>query len=85
MYSLDVIVIPRCLCRPPPRFDAIDAIYPLINSCRYISASLVFYLPILGSMGSGKSVSNTLTVIVFPAILYRAIGGIEGGLVLWDN
>ena len=85
MYSLDVIVIARCPCRPPPIFDAIDAAFPLSDQCRSIRASPVGSLTILGSMGVRTYVRTPLTLIFAPNILSCALGGIDGGFVPWDN
>ena len=78
MYSLAVIVIARCLCWPPLKFDAMDAAFPLINRCILISASLVCYPPIFVSMGVGKSDRTPSPFFVAPAISSRDIGKLDG-------
>ena len=85
LYSTFVIVSTRCLCRPPPRFDATDSILLLINRCRSISPSIVSYPSIFGRIGVRNSASTPLTLIFAPAISSQTLVGINGGLIPWDN
>ena len=73
------------MCRPPPRFDSIDAAIPLTNQCKLISASLVGYPQILESMGVEKSARTPLELIVAPAIIYCTLGGINVSFGLRNN
>ena len=85
MYSLAVITSALCPFQPPLSFDATDATFPLIDRCRPISASLVGSPPIFRIMGVGKSMRNSLVLIVAPVISSRALGGIDGGFIPWEN
>ena len=85
LYSSAVIVRAKYLCQPPPRFDATDAAFPLINQCRSIIPSLVGSPSIFGSIGVGKSVRTPSTLLVALAISSRTLVGLDGGFVPWDN
>ena len=85
MVTLLVIVSVWYTCRPPPRFDATDAAFPLTNRCKYISYSLVGPPPNFGSMSVGKSVRTPSKLLVSSAIIPDTIGGIYGGFLPWEN
>ena len=82
MYSSAVIISARCLCRPPLRFDATDAAFPLINQCISINTSFVGSPPTFGRMGVRKYMSTLSTLLVSPTILSCTLVGIYGS---WDN
>ena len=85
LYSSAAIVRERCPCRPPPRFNATDAVFPLYNQCISISPSLVGSTSIFGRIGVGKSSRISSMLLISPAILSRTLLGINGGFVPWEN
>ena len=85
VYSFSIIVSMRCPCRPPPRFDATDSAFPLINLCISINPYLVGTPLIFGRMGVGKYARTPSMLIVAPAISSRTLLVIDGGFVTWDN
>ena len=85
VYSSVVIDSVRCPCRPPPRFDATDAAFPLINRCILISPYLVGSPSIFGRIGVGKSTRTPSTLIVAPAISSCTLVGIYSGFFPWEN
>ena len=66
-------------------FDAMDAVFILINRYNLIRASHIRFTTILGSIGVGKSARTPLTMLVVPVIFSCTLGGIDGGFVPCDN
>ena len=85
MYSLLVIVRARCMCRPPLRFDATDASFPLINWYKLISPYLVGSPPIFVRIGVGNSARTPSTQLVAAAMMHCTPVGIDGGFVPLEN
>ena len=83
--SSAVINSARCSCRPPPRFNAMDTTFPLINQLNLIRDNQFSPPPILGSIGAGKSARTPSTPIAGPAILSCSLGRINSGFFPWEN
>ena len=66
-------------------FNTMDATFTLMSQCRSIRAYIVGYPPVLGSIGFRKSMRTPSTLHVILAMLSYIIGGINGGLILWNN
>ena len=73
-----------CIFRPP-RFEDTDAAFPLIHQWSLMSPFLVGSLSIVVWIGVGKSAMTPSTLVVAPAMMFRALVGIDSEFVLWDN